>query len=134
LRSALRVLEFVPDTQIAARNASDGSGADKSHMDSEGTAAVGIFKLRHKIYLGCIIVLCALFFAGESDRGQDLLLGKPKPNETHWEADDRYMGAGLAPLVYCLVPAAIILIFGGTDFMVYATRRRTQRRSPSTQL
>jgi hypothetical protein len=61
-------------------------------------------KLRHKIVLVLSAVLCLLFLLGESPPGQAFLFGKPRPSETHWEADDRHMGAGLAPLVYCLVP------------------------------
>jgi hypothetical protein len=79
-----------------------------------------IVKLRHKILFGLGLALCSLFFAGESDAGQRLLQGHPKPNETHWEADDRVMGAGLAPLVYCLAPGVAVLGYALIDLGICA--------------
>ena len=38
LRSALRVLQFLPDTPKPSRHVSDGSRADRSHMGTRGTA------------------------------------------------------------------------------------------------
>ena len=83
----------------------------KSHRTRE-------LKLRHKILLCVILVLILLCMAGETDRGQQILSGKAPANETHFDEDDRYMGAALAPIVYCLIPAGILLIFGAAEFAV----------------
>jgi hypothetical protein len=85
---------------------------------------MSIFKRRHKILLPCGVILCALFLLGESDRGQELLRGKAGPNETHFEADDRFMGAGLAPLVYCLLPGGSMLIYVAADLVLATFRKR----------
>jgi hypothetical protein len=84
----------------------------------------GGMKLRHRIVLMCAALLFALFLIGKSDSGQQVLRGKPKPNETHFEADDRYMGAGLAPFVYCLAPGTALFIYGVADILVYRLRRK----------
>jgi hypothetical protein len=81
-------------------------------------------KLRHRIVLICAALLFALFLIGESDSGQGLLRGTPKPNETHFEADNRYMGAGLAPIVYCLVPGVVLFIYGVGDILLSRIRRK----------
>jgi hypothetical protein len=74
-------------------------------------------KSRHKIVLICAALLFGLFLIGESDSGQSLLRGKPKSNETHFEAADRVEGAGLAPFVYCLAPGVALLIYGVADIL-----------------
>jgi hypothetical protein len=81
-------------------------------------------KLRHRIVLTCAALLFALFLIGESHHGQELLRGKLRPNETPFDADDRFMGAAFAPLVYCLVPGAILLIYGVGDILITRARRR----------
>lgn len=85
-------------------------------------------KLRHKIVFAVVAVLFLLFLIGESPSGQDFLLGKPAPSETHWEADDRAMGAGLAPLAYCLVPGIALLLYGLGDIVVCRMLRRRSNR------
>ena len=87
--------------------------------------SLGGMKLRHRVVLICAALLFVLFLIGESDSGQRVLRGNPKPNETHFEADDRVMGAGLAPFVYCLAPGAALFIYGVADFLVYRVRRKT---------
>lgn len=79
-------------------------------------------KPRQRITLGLGALLCVLFLVGESDPGQKVLQGKPKPGETHFEADDRVMGAGLAPYVYCLFPGAALLIYGIGDVLICKLR------------
>src|SRR5579863_3128786 len=86
----------------------------------------GGMKLRHRIVLVLSAVLCLLFLLGESPPGQAFLLGKPRPSETHWDADDGHMGAGLAPLVYCLVPGVALLVYGlGDVVLCWVSRRRS---------
>jgi hypothetical protein len=47
--------------------------------------------------------LCLCFFVfGITDVGQVVLRGQIPQNVTHWQLDDIYMGAGLAPWVYGL--------------------------------
>jgi hypothetical protein len=79
--------------------------------------------VRHRIVLICSALLFGLFLIGESDSGQKLLRGKPKPDETHFEADDRYIGAGLAPFVYCLAPGVVLFIYGVADILLCRIRR-----------
>ena len=81
-------------------------------------------KLRHRIVLTCAALLFALFLIGESDTGQELLRGKPRPNETHVDADDRFMGAAFAPLVYCLVPGGILFLYGVGDILITRAQRK----------
>jgi hypothetical protein len=61
--------------------------------------------------------LSALFFCffvfGITDVGQVILRGRIPPNATHWQLDDIYMGAGLAPWVYGLVPSVLLAFIGG---------------------
>ncbi len=82
-------------------------------------------KLRHRIVLIGAALLFGLFLVGESDSGQALLRGKPKSNETHFEADDRYMGAGLAPFAYCLAPGVALFLYGAADILLCRVRRKT---------
>ena len=82
-------------------------------------------KLRHRIVLICAAFLFVLFLMGKSDSGQQVLRGNSKPNETHFEADDRYIGAGLAPFVYCVAPGVALFLYGVADILVYRVRRKT---------
>ena len=81
-------------------------------------------KLRQKIVLACAGFLCGLFFIGESNFGQDVLRGTPNPKESHFEVDDRYMGAGLAPFVHCLAPGILLLIYWVGDILIMRAHRR----------
>ena len=67
-------------------------------------------------------VLFLLFALGESQPGQRYLLGPtPQPSGNQaadaFAADDRAMGAGLAPIAFCLVPAGLLTICGLLFFM-----------------
>jgi hypothetical protein len=55
-----------------------------------------------KLCLATAAILLILFLIGISSRGQRYLIGAPSAD--HWQRDDQYMGAGLAPYVYCLAP------------------------------
>jgi hypothetical protein len=53
------------------------------------------------------------FFAfGVTGFGQDILRGKIPPGTDHWQLDDIYMGAGLAPWVYGLIPFILLCVSG----------------------
>lgn len=70
---------------------------------------------RTKIILGFAILLFVLFLLGISDRGQRYLIGTPALD--HWERDDQYMGAAIAPYVYCLAPSLILTAFGAVFYI-----------------
>jgi hypothetical protein len=76
--------------------------------------------IRTKLLLIFSIALFLLFLAGVSDWGQRYLIGTPPTD--HWVADDRAMGAGLAPYAYCLLPAILLLMGTGTSYV--ADRRK----------
>jgi hypothetical protein len=52
------------------------------------------------------------FVVGITDKGQEVLRGRIPPNATHWQLDDIYMGAGLAPVAYGLLPALLLCVVG----------------------
>lgn len=58
-----------------------------------------------------VLFLCFFLF-GITDVGQAVLRGRIPPNADHWQADDIYMGAGLAPWVYGLAPSAFLAALG----------------------
>lgn len=84
----------------------------------------GLLRRRYLLCLGAAAVLVVLFLCGESSVGQRILQGKPVPNEDHFAADDRVMGAGLAPFVYCLVPAVLLMTYVGGSLAVEAVLGR----------
>jgi len=91
-------------------------------------------KLRHKLVFAIAAVLILLFALGVSPRGQEFLLGNRSPSETLSEADDRAMGAALAPLVYCLVPGIVIFLYGLGDVIVCRVLRRRLSRTSKRNL
>jgi hypothetical protein len=78
-------------------------------------------KMRTKLCFWCSAPLLFVFVLGISDRGQRYLIGTPASD--HWQRDDQYMGAGLAPYVYCLMPAVLLILLGGVFYL------RDRRRS-----
>jgi len=80
-------------------------------------------KRRHWICLGFATLLFALFVAGETEAGQRYLYGKPLPNEDHFATDDRAMGSALAPFVYCLLPAGVLVMYVVGSLAFEALRR-----------
>ena len=62
------------------------------------------------------LFLCFFVF-GITDVGQVVLRGQIPPNSTHWQLDDIYMGAGLAPWVHGLGPS-LLLAFTGTGLLL----------------
>jgi hypothetical protein len=83
-------------------------------------------RLRQKVVFAIAATLLLLFVLGASPRGQEFLRGKAPSSETHWQTDDRYIGAGLAPFVYCLVPGVVLFLYGLGDVVV---RRVLRHRS-----
>ena len=66
--------------------------------------------------IGVAVLLFVMFLIGVSDRGQRYLVGQPSTD--HWQRDDQYMGAGLAPYVYCLAPGTVFTVFGLILFLM----------------
>ena len=87
----------------------------------------GMLRRRHWLCLVAAGILVVLFLAGESSVGQRILQGKPVPNEDHFAADDHVMGAGLAPLIYCLVPAVLLMTYVGGSLAIQVARRQSRR-------
>jgi hypothetical protein len=69
-------------------------------------------KLRTKLPLVLSLPFLGFFVFGVTDVGQRTLIGRVPPNVDHWKADDIYMGAGLAPWVYGLMPFLALFLFG----------------------
>lgn len=69
-------------------------------------------KLRTKLVFALSILLFVFFSLGVTEKGQEVLRGRIPENASHMEVDDIYMGAGLAPYVWGLVPAIFIGIIG----------------------
>jgi hypothetical protein len=66
-----------------------------------------------QLAFGLSVLFLCFFVFGISDVGQVVLRGRIPPNATHWQLDDIYMGAGLAPWVYGLVPSVLLALIGG---------------------
>jgi len=78
-------------------------------------------RTKTKLCLAIAAILLILFLIGISSRGQRYLIGAPSSD--HWQRDDQYMGAGLAPYVYCLAPGLILTILG--TVLLVADRKRS---------
>jgi hypothetical protein len=72
------------------------------------------------------LFLCFFLF-GITDTGQHVLRGRIPPNATHWQLDDIYMGAGLAPWVYGLAPAVLLAALGSVLVLSHRIRSRRCR-------
>jgi hypothetical protein len=68
------------------------------------------------------------FLLGITDKGQEVLRGHIPPNATHWQLDDIYMGAGLAPVVYGLAPALLLCIAGFAFLLLGYLDQRSAKR------
>lgn len=82
-------------------------------------------RVRTKFCLFIGVALFALFLVGISEPGQTYLIGTP--SEDHWVRDDQYMGAALAPYVYCLVPSLLCFVVSG--FMLVTDIRKKKSSS-----
>jgi hypothetical protein len=86
-------------------------------------------RLRTKLCMAVAVVLFALFLLGISEPGQRYLIGAP--SEGHWMRDDQYMGAALAPYVYCLVPS--LLCFAISGFSMTNDIRKKKSSTPTVR-
>ncbi len=82
-------------------------------------------RTRTKLCRAAAVTLSILFVIGISDRGQRYLIGKP--SQDHWQRDDQYMGAALAPYAYCLAPAVILTLIATKLYV--SDRKRASTRS-----
>jgi hypothetical protein len=85
-------------------------------------------RFRTKLCSGLSIAFFGLFLLGMSPVGQRYLIGTPSPD--HWVLDDQVMGAGLAPIVYCLVPS--VALFIGSVVLYFFDRRSKRKGQRST--
>jgi hypothetical protein len=84
-------------------------------------------KARQKIDLGLAAALLLLGFLGLTDTAQQWLRGSGRPNETGFERDARYVGAGLAPLAYLIAPGVILGTVGIVDSALWLRKSRRNR-------
>jgi hypothetical protein len=63
------------------------------------------------LFLLSALFLCAFFFF-ITDIGQQALRGRIPAHATGFQLDDIYMGAGLAPWVYMLIPSICFMLLG----------------------
>ena len=84
-----------------------------------------------KILFGIAAFLFTAFVFFITDLGQELLR-RPymHPGMDHFELDDVYMGAGLAPWVYLLAPAMFVAVIGGISWWVDRSRVNSIRVHP----
>jgi hypothetical protein len=80
-------------------------------------------KTKTKLCLAAAAIFLIFFLLGISSRGQRYLIGTPSAD--HWQRDDQYMGAALAPYFYCLAPCLILTIVGTVLFVVDRRRSAT---------
>jgi len=66
-----------------------------------------------QVAFGLSALFLCFFVFGITDAGQVGLRGRIPQNATHWQLDDIYMGAGLTPWVYGLVPSILLAFIGG---------------------
>jgi hypothetical protein len=94
-----------------------------------------IFLLRHRILLVIVVLLIAAFAFWMTDTGQMMLRGTSPPGETPFEADDREMGAGLAPFAFALLPGLLVVLGTGIDIAVryFRHNRESNRLKGSTE-
>jgi hypothetical protein len=85
-------------------------------------------KTRQKVVLGLAAVLLLLGLLGETDAGQRWFAGPAKPNKTHFDADDRAMGAGLTPVVYLIAPGVLLGVVGVVDAAIYWAKKSRRNR------
>ena len=77
-----------------------------------------------QIAFGLSVLFLCLFVFGVTDVGQAVLRGRIPQNATHWQLDDIYMGAALAPWVYGLVPSALLAFIGGGLLLLHRLKHR----------
>lgn len=78
-----------------------------------------------QVAFGLSVLFLSFFLFGITDAGQAVLRGRIPANASHWELDDIYMGAGLAPWVYGLVPSVLLALIGAA--LLYKRRTGVKR-------
>ena len=84
-------------------------------------------RMRTKLCFLAAALFFVAFGLGISERGQRFLIGTPAAD--HWQRDDQYMGAGLAPFAYCLAPGMVLVLLGSS---FYIKDRRAMKKSLPT--
>ena len=75
-------------------------------------------KVRTKVVFVSSLPFLGFFAFGLTEVGQRVSIGKIPPNVDHWKADDIFMGAGLAPWVYGLVPFVLLCFCGLLSWLI----------------
>ena len=71
---------------------------------------------RTKFWLSAAALFFIFFALGITDWGQQVLRGDTSKITDHWKLDDVYMGTGLAPIAWGLLPALFCLILAGFSY------------------
>jgi hypothetical protein len=77
-----------------------------------------------QVAFGLSIPFFCFFVFGITDVGQTVLRGHIPPNVDHWQLDDIYMGAGLAPWVFGLGPSVLLALVGSSLMVVRKLKHR----------
>ena len=80
-------------------------------------------KIRTKILLIVSVPFLCFFTFGVTETGQVFLIGSIPAGTDHWKADDIYMGAGLAPWVYGLIPFILLFASGLVSWFLEKRKR-----------
>ena len=80
---------------------------------------------RTKILLVAALILFCCFCFFVTEPGQTVLRGDISQVKDHWQLDDIYAGAGLAPWAFMFLPSMLIFIGG-----LLSLRLDRQRASP----
>jgi hypothetical protein len=77
-----------------------------------------------QVAFGLSALFLCFFLFGMTDVGQAVFRSRIPPNATHWELDDIYMGAGLAPWVYGLAPSVVLALLGSALLLSHRLKLR----------
>jgi hypothetical protein len=80
-----------------------------------------------KVAFGLSALFFCFFVFGITDVGQVVLRGRIPQNASHFQLDDIYMGAGLAPWVYGLGPCVLLALLGSALLVSRRLKHRTWR-------
>ena len=79
-----------------------------------------------QVAFGLSILFLCFFAFGITNAGQVVLRGRIPQNASHWQLDDIYMGADLAPWVYGLGPCILLALIGSVLFVTHKLKHRTR--------
>jgi TRAP-type C4-dicarboxylate transport system permease small subunit len=77
---------------------------------------------RYLFAIASVLLIAFCFFV--TDTGQEILRGKISPDTSHEKIDDIFMGAGLAPYAWMLLPGIIMGGFGLLGWVIEIRKRK----------